>query len=130
MGEEILRSKGHAGRLGRSGPRLTWIQATSTRGVRARLRRVAGCATPSGAAGHAGETAILKLNFHLAHSAGADQFDFSCSRARSHYPALVESYHHLAARRARTLLTRTAKLTPRTSPAHSSPAMPTSVNRP
>src|SRR5262245_7072385 len=35
-------------------------------------RRVAGCATPSGSAGHAGETAILKLTFHLAHSAGAD----------------------------------------------------------
>ena len=39
----------------------------------ARLRRVAGCATPSGAAGHAGKTANLKLTFHLDHSAGADQ---------------------------------------------------------
>src|SRR6516164_1522938 len=53
--------------------RLTWIQATSTAGVRARLRRVAGCATPSGSAGHAGETANFKLTFHLDHSAGADQ---------------------------------------------------------
>ena len=53
-------------------PRLTWIQATSAGGVRARLRRVAGCATPSGSAGHAGETANLKLTFHLDHSAGAD----------------------------------------------------------
>src|SRR6516165_7514302 len=52
--------------------RLTWIQATSTGGVRARLRRVAGCATPSGSAGHAGETANFKLTFHLDHSAGAD----------------------------------------------------------
>src|SRR5262249_29501453 len=45
----------------------------STGGVRARLRRVAGCATPSGSAGHAGETANFKLTFHLDHSAGADQ---------------------------------------------------------
>src|SRR5262249_46949913 len=57
--------------------RLTWIQATSTGGVRARLRRVAGCATPSGSAGHAGETANFKLTFHLDHSAGADH---SCVR--------------------------------------------------
>jgi hypothetical protein len=34
---------------------------------------VAGCATPSGSAGHAGETANLKLTFHLDHSVGADQ---------------------------------------------------------
>jgi transposase InsO family protein len=49
------------------------IQATSTRGVRARIRRVAGCATPTGSAGHAGATANLKLTFHLDHSAGADR---------------------------------------------------------
>src|SRR5262245_57339307 len=48
------------------------IQATSTRGVYARIRRVAGCATPTGSAGHAGATANLKLTFHLDHSAGAD----------------------------------------------------------
>jgi glutamine phosphoribosylpyrophosphate amidotransferase len=36
------------------------------------LRRVAGCATPSGSAGHAGATADIKLTFHLDHSAGAD----------------------------------------------------------
>jgi hypothetical protein len=53
--------------------RLTWIQAPSTGGVRACLRRVAGCATPTGSAGHAGATANLKLTFHLDHSAGADQ---------------------------------------------------------
>src|SRR5262245_48727155 len=53
-------------------PRLNRIQATSTRGVRARIRRVAGCATPTGSAGHAGATANLKLTFHLDHSAGAD----------------------------------------------------------
>jgi hypothetical protein len=43
---------------------LTRLQATSTRGVRARLRRVAGCATSTGFAGHAGATANLKLTFH------------------------------------------------------------------
>jgi hypothetical protein len=48
--------------------------ATSTRGVRARIRRVAGCAPPTGSAGHAGATANLKLTFHLDHSAGADHF--------------------------------------------------------
>src|SRR5262245_37589551 len=53
-------------------PRLNRIQATSTRGVRARIRRVAGCAPPTGFAGHAGATANLKLTFHLDHSAGAD----------------------------------------------------------
>src|SRR5262249_10055654 len=61
--------------------RLTWIQATSTGGVRARLRRVAGCATPSGSAGHAGETANFKLTFHLDHSAGADQNEENWSGA-------------------------------------------------
>src|SRR5438105_5219973 len=55
-------------------PRLTWIQTTCAGGVRARLRRVAGCATPSGSAGHAGETANLELTFHLDHSAGADHY--------------------------------------------------------
>src|SRR5262249_54209038 len=54
--------------------RLTWIQATGTGGIRARLRRVAGCAIPSGSAGHAGETANLKLTFHLDHSEGADHY--------------------------------------------------------
>jgi len=34
---------------------------------------VAGCATPTGSAGHAGATANLELTFHLDHSAGADQ---------------------------------------------------------
>src|SRR5262245_55134408 len=57
-------------------PRLNRIQATSTRGVRARIRRVAGCATPTGSAGHAGATANLKLTFHLDHSAGAGQRHF------------------------------------------------------
>src|SRR2546430_11090430 len=52
---------------------LARLQATSTRGVPARLRRVAGCATPTGSAGHAGATANLKLTFHLDHSEGADQ---------------------------------------------------------
>jgi hypothetical protein len=36
---------------------------------------VAGCATPTGSAGHAGATANLELTFHLDHSAGADHAD-------------------------------------------------------
>src|SRR2546430_8715899 len=52
--------------------RLNRIQATSSRGVRACIRRVAGCATPTGSVGHAGATANLKLTFQLDHSAGAD----------------------------------------------------------
>src|SRR6266403_2228502 len=59
-------------------PRLTWIQATSARDICPRLRRVAGCATPSGSAGHAGETANLKLTFHLDHSVGADHLTRPC----------------------------------------------------
>src|SRR5438034_6862739 len=51
---------------------LARLQATSTRGVPARLRRVAGCATPTGSAGHAGAMANLKLTFQPDHSAGAD----------------------------------------------------------
>ena len=43
------------------------------RGTFACIRRVAGCATPTGSAGHAGATANLKLTFHLDHSVGADQ---------------------------------------------------------
>src|SRR5262249_43204530 len=54
--------------------RLNRIQAASTGGVRACIRRVAGCAPTTGFAGHAGATANLKLTFHLDHSAGADQF--------------------------------------------------------
>ena len=34
-------------------PTNPWTQAASTRGVRASIRRVAGCATPAGSAGHA-----------------------------------------------------------------------------
>jgi hypothetical protein len=44
-------------------PRLNRIQAPSTRGVRACICRVAGCATPTGSAGHAGATTNLKLTF-------------------------------------------------------------------
>ena len=42
-------------------------------GIHARIRRVAGCATPTGSADHAGATANLKLTFHPDHSVGADQ---------------------------------------------------------
>ena len=51
-----------------------WMPVESVFGPppRACIRSVAGCATPTGSAGHAGATANLKLTFHLDHSAGAD----------------------------------------------------------
>src|SRR5262249_18736456 len=67
--------------------RLNRIQAASAGGVRACIRRVAGCATPTGSAGHAGATANLKLTFHLDHSAGADQeVAVCCSNASERCP--------------------------------------------
>src|SRR5262249_558294 len=56
--------------------RLTWIQATSTGGVRARLRPVPASPTPTPPARHPAPTANFKLTFHLDHSAGADQDHF------------------------------------------------------
>ena len=50
--------------------RVSRFQITSTRGVRARARRVAGCATSNGLAGHAGAQAYIKLTFQLDHSVG------------------------------------------------------------
>ena len=54
---------------------ITRLQAAGTRGVRASIRRVAGCATSTGSAGHApaGTTANTKLTFRPDHSVGADQ---------------------------------------------------------
>jgi hypothetical protein len=52
--------------------RIARIQTTSARGVRARVRRVASCATSTGSAGHAGAQTAFKLTFHLDHSVGAD----------------------------------------------------------
>src|SRR5437763_8877537 len=93
-------------------PRLTWIQTTCAGGVRARLRRVAGCATPSGSAGHAGETANLELTFHLDHSAGADHFGvpevillslrIRAHVLRRHQPSVVSEHLQLAAEMMRT----------------------------
>jgi len=54
--------------------RLTRIQAASTGGVHACIRRVAGCATPTGSAGHAGAKSNLKLTFHPDHSVGPIRF--------------------------------------------------------
>src|SRR5437660_4445913 len=69
---------------------LARLQATSTRGVPARLRRVAGCATPTGSAGHAGATANLKLTFHPDHSAGADQLPaFGIAATKQHRCAIL-----------------------------------------
>jgi hypothetical protein len=69
--------------------RIAWIQAASTGGICPCLRRVAGCATPTGSAGHAGATASLKLTFHLDHSVGANHTsieagDFDTTTTRSH----------------------------------------------
>src|SRR5262249_11309307 len=58
--------------------RIARIQAASTGGIRPCLRRVAGCATPTGSAGHASATASLKLTFHLDHSVRANQIIFDC----------------------------------------------------
>src|SRR5262245_20805851 len=52
--------------------RLAWIQTACTGGVHSGPRRVAGCATSNGFAGHAGATASLKLTFEVDHSAGAN----------------------------------------------------------
>src|SRR6185369_13085512 len=49
------------------------LQATSPRGVRACIRRVAGCATSTGFAGHASTEAGLELTFHLDHPMGSHQ---------------------------------------------------------
>ena len=53
--------------------RLSRLQTASTRGLRACLRRVAGCALPTGSAGHASATTITKLTFHPGHSMKAGQ---------------------------------------------------------
>jgi hypothetical protein len=56
-------------------PRLNQIQATSTRGVRACIRGVAGCATPPGSAG---------LTFHLDHSVGANHWTRLTAKIQLH----------------------------------------------
>src|SRR5262249_14338960 len=57
--------------------RIARIQAASSGGICPCLRRVAGCATPTGSAGHASATASLKLTFHLDHSVGANHCSMS-----------------------------------------------------
>src|SRR5512144_2791192 len=47
------------------------LQATSSRGVRACIRRVAGCATSTTFAGHASTEAGLELTCHLDHPMGS-----------------------------------------------------------
>src|SRR6516164_3870326 len=65
---QLRRPRQWIGCGGAARPRPRW------RDTLARIRRVAGCATPTGSAGHAGATANLKLTFHLDHSAGADHY--------------------------------------------------------
>src|SRR5712672_503297 len=55
------------------------LQATSPRGVRACIRRVAGCATSTSFASHASTEAGLELTLHLDHPMGSHQFN--CSTA-------------------------------------------------
>src|SRR5262249_23074229 len=59
--------------------RLAWIQTACTGGVHSGPRRVAGCATSNGFAGHAGATASLKLTFEVDHSAVANHLSDLCS---------------------------------------------------
>src|SRR5262249_13287858 len=59
--------------------RIARIQAANTGGICPCLRRVAGCATPTGCAGHASAAASLKLTFHLDHSVGANQYSTAIS---------------------------------------------------
>src|SRR4051794_35389295 len=47
------------------------LQATSPRGVRACIRRVAGCATSTSFASHASTEAGLELTLHLDHPMGS-----------------------------------------------------------
>ena len=58
-----------------------WATSHQHRKSRTRLRRVAGYATSTGCAGHAGATANSKLTFHLDHSVGADLFVGSAAPA-------------------------------------------------
>src|SRR4028118_1514074 len=55
--------------------RVAGLPSTGSGGVRAHLRRMAGCATPTGSAGHApgGATPDHELTFNPDHPTGADQ---------------------------------------------------------
>ena len=56
------------------------LQATSPRGVRACIRRVAGCATSTSFASHASTEAGLELTLHLDHPMGSHQLlNLKCS---------------------------------------------------
>ena len=61
--------------------RLAGLPAAGSGGVRASLRRMAGCATPTSSAGHApaGATANHELTFHPDHPMGADHAAPNCS---------------------------------------------------
>ena len=60
---------------------LPGLPATGSEGIRASLRRPAGCATPAGPAGqaHAGATTNLELTFNPDHPMGADQKVLGCA---------------------------------------------------
>jgi transposase InsO family protein len=67
----------------RSAARLSGLQTASTGGLRSRVRRVSGCATSIGSAGHAGATASTELSFHLDHSIKAGHSALCSSRQDS-----------------------------------------------
>src|SRR5262249_16183581 len=74
--------------------RIARIQAASSGGICPCLRRVAGCATPTGSAGHASAPASLKLTFRLDHSVGANQATLSACPlcAKSGHDAVQQIY--------------------------------------
>src|SRR5262249_385795 len=67
----------------RQAARGSRLQTASTRGVRARARRVAGCATSNASAGHASTQANLKLTFHLGYSVGAGHLSISAQNSNT-----------------------------------------------
>src|SRR5262249_55459875 len=58
----------------------SWRRHYNTIRPHASPRRVAGCATPTSSAGHAGAKANLKLTFRLDHSVGADHLNATQER--------------------------------------------------
>src|ERR671916_2263482 len=71
---------------------LSGLPATGPGGVRASLRRMAGCATPTGSAGHApgGAQTDHELTFKPDHPRGADQSRPRISAKASHRNGMSE----------------------------------------
>jgi hypothetical protein len=73
----LAAQQGGSGGYGRVGQSVTEINTVGTGSVRACIRRMAGCATPIGFAGHAPTSAKAnsELTFHLDHRSQALQAD-------------------------------------------------------